>query len=130
MTLAEVLIALLLLSVGLFGLLSLQSSSWNLAGKSDALGRAAGILQKHLHTAEAAIMNPAANSTPGVEILEPVYAGGQSTPQPGDAAFRVETTISGLGGGMSRATVKVTWPGNPDGISESLIAGRQEGFRQ
>ena len=130
MTLIEVLISLFLLSVGLFGLISLQSSSWSLAGKSDALGRASGILQKHLQNAEAAIMNPAAGSPPGIEIQEPVYASGQRTQQDGDAGFRVETTTADLGGGISRVTVKVTWPGNPDGISQTLIAGRQESYRQ
>ncbi len=130
MTLVEVLISLFLLSVGLFGLISLQSSSWNLAGKADVMGRAAGILQNQLQAAEAAIMNPAAGSASGIQIQDPVYVSGQKTQPAGDAGFRVETVIADLGGGIARVTVKVTWPGNPDGISESVIAGSQESYRQ
>ena len=130
MTLIEVMIALLLLSAGVFALMSIQASSWRLAGRSDYLGRAAGILQRQLHATEARLMNPAAGVIPGTENQEPVYASGQNAPQAGDAAFRVETTITDLGGGTSRVMVRVSWPGNPGGISESLIASRQEYFRQ
>lgn len=124
------LISLFLLSTGLFALISLQSSSWTLAGRSDYLGRAGGILQRHLQAAEASILNPGAGAAPRTEIRESVYASGQTTPQVGDARFTVETTTTDLGNGSTRVAVRVSWPGNPSGISESLIAGRQESFRQ
>ncbi len=129
MTLIEVMVALLLFSIGVFGLMSQQASSWRMAGRSDYLGRAAGILQRKLQSAEAHLMNPAAGVVPGTENQD-VYVSGQNEPQAGDAAFRVETTITDLGGGTSRVRVRVTWPANPTGISESLIASRQENFRQ
>lgn len=130
MTLIEVMIALLLLSVGAFALMSIQPSSWRLAGRADFLSRAAGILQRQLQATEVGLMNPAAGLVPGTVIQNPVYASGQTAPQSGDAAFRVETTITDLGGGTLKVMVRVTWPANPTGISESLIASRQEFFRQ
>ncbi len=128
-TLVEVLIALFLLSTGIFALISVQSSSWTLAGRSDMLGRAGGLLQRHLQAAEARILNPAADAAPGTETRK-VYASGQATLFPGDAAFTVETTTTDLGKGTTSIKVRVSWPGNPTGISETLIAGRQESFRQ
>ncbi len=128
-TLIEVLISLLLLSTGIFALMSLQSSSWTLAGRSDYLGRAGGILQRQLQAAEAKIMNPAATLPAGTQTRETVYASGQVAPQAGDAGFSVETTTADAGGGTTIVRVRVSWPGNTAGISESLIAGRQESFR-
>jgi Tfp pilus assembly protein PilV len=128
-SLVEVSIALFLLSIGILALVSLQPSAWRLAGRSDYLGRASGILQTQLQINEARIMNPntvvSAGTTTGT-----VYPGGQSTPKLGDAPFSVQTTTASLGGNSWLVTVNVTWPGNATGISESLRVIRQEYFRQ
>ncbi len=128
-TLVEVLIAFFLLSTGIFALITVQSSSWTLAGRSDMLGRAGGILQRHLQAAEARILNPETGAPSGTETRE-VFASGQASLHPGDAVFTVVTTTTDLGKGLSSIKVRVFWPGNPAGISETLIAGRQESFRQ
>jgi hypothetical protein len=59
-----------------------------------------------------------------------VYASGQDTKKQGDVAFTVNRTITDLGGNTWRITVKVSWPGNAVGITESLNVTRQEYFRQ
>ena len=127
-SLVEVCIALFLLGIGIFALLSMQPSAWRLSGKSDYMGRASGILLSQLQATEAQIMNiniaiPASGSST-------VYASGQSTAKQGDVAFTVNRTITALGGNTWRITIQVTWPGNAAGIRESLNATRQEYFRQ
>ena len=57
-TIVEVLITLFLTAVGILALLSMQPTSWNAAGRSDFMGRAAGILQSELERNELWIMNP------------------------------------------------------------------------
>ena len=44
-TIIEVLITLFLTAVGIMALLSMQPISWQTAGRSDFMGRAAGILR-------------------------------------------------------------------------------------
>lgn len=128
-SLVEVCIALFLLSIGIMAMISLQPAAWRLSGKSDYLGRASGILLAQLQAVEAKIMNPNIAVTTGT-TASTIYAGGQSTKKQGDAEFTVNTTTTDLGSNTWRVTIKVTWPGNVSGISESLIAARQENFRQ
>jgi Tfp pilus assembly protein PilV len=128
-SLIEACVALFLLSVGVLALISLQASAWRLSGKSDYLGRASGILVAQLQASEAKIMNPNIAVTTGT-ATSTVYPGGQSTPKQGDAAFTVQTTTTALGGNTWRVAVRVTWPGNAAGISESLNVTWQECFRQ
>ena len=127
-SLIEVCIALFLLGVGIFALISLQPAAWRLSGKSDYLGRASGILLSQLQATEAQIMNP--NIAIPASGSSTVYASGQSTAKQGDVAFTINRTITDLGGNTWRITVQVSWPGNATGISESLNATRQEYFRQ
>ena len=127
-TLIEVCIALVLLSVGVLSLISLQPSAWRLSGKSDYLGRASGILASQLQAMEAKIINP--NNTMPTTGSSTVYASGQGSAQPGDVAFTVNTTITDLGSNTSRVNVRVTWPGNGTGIKESMIVVRQQSFLQ
>lgn len=126
--LIEVCVALFLLGIGIFALISLQPSAWRLSGRSDYLGRASGILLSQLQVTEAQIMNPTI-AIPGGSSST-VYASGQGTAKQGDMAFTVNRTITDLGGNTWRITVRVSWPGNATGISESLNVTRQEYFRQ
>jgi hypothetical protein len=57
-----------------------------------------------------------------------VNASGQATLQSGDVPFNVTTTITNLGAAVWRVTVTVTWTGNANGISESMVVTRQDGF--
>jgi prepilin-type N-terminal cleavage/methylation domain-containing protein len=134
MSLVEVLIALVVLNVGVLGLLSIQPSGWRLSGKSDFLGRAAGILHKELQVNEMQIMNPN-NANPCVMVNplvsnRSVWASGQTAAQPGDASFNVVTSIADQLNGTWLVTVTVTPPASSVGISDSLLVTRQEHFRQ
>ena len=130
----EVLISTFLISFGVLSLLTLLPSGWRLSGTSDALGRAAGILQAELERNEALIMNEKNQVTPteGTPTPQSFYPSGKSTPQAGDIPYFVTTRIQDLGGGSGpwRVRVQVTWPGNTTGISESVIVNRQLFFAQ
>ena len=131
--LIEVLISLFLISVGILALLSLQPSAWRLTGRSDFLGRAGGLLHKEMESTEVVLMNPnfpnpCAGTNPLVTTRN-VFISGQGASQPGDMPFTLQTTITDNLNASWRVQVRVTWPGNPTGISESLLVTRQENFR-
>ena len=127
----EVLISMVLLSFGVLSLLTLLPSGWRMAGTSDLLGRAAGLLQAELERNEVWIMNERnqVTPTPSPSSPQPFYSSG---PPPGDVQYLVTTEIQNLGGGSGpwRVRVRVTWPGNTTGISESVIVTRQLFFGQ
>lgn len=141
MSLIEVLIAVMLISIGVLGLMTLQPTAWRSSNRSDFTGRAAMILHQELETHRAWIMNPAnANpcvlSNPRVYPPSPVYASGQGELQPqGDLAYTVRTTITDLNPGLLehlkswRVLVQITWPGNNTGITDSIVVGRQLSFK-
>lgn len=142
-TIVEVLITLFLTAVGILALLSMQPTSWSAAGRSDFMGRAAGILQSELERSELWIMNPnnafatgcdatGRNLFLGGPCTRTINASGQSTAQTGDVPYTVATLVTPLGGATNAWTVRVqvTWPGNIRGITESTIVSRQEYFRQ
>ena len=133
----EVVVSMGILGVGILALLTLLPSATKLASRSDYLGRASGILQTRLQVYEAMVLNPSVALTPGalapVDIYpsDPVNDTLTKTKREGDVPFRVNTTLADLGGGNAwLVRVNVTWPGNPNGISESLRVVRQENFRQ
>jgi Tfp pilus assembly protein PilV len=131
--LIEVCIAMFLLAIGVLGLIALQPSAWRQSGRSDYLGRAAGIMAKELQEMEAVIMNQ--NNTPTVGQADyTVRASGQAKDAPsinGDMTFNVQTTTALLPDGKNyQIMVKVTWPGNSNGIQESMIVTRQDGYKQ
>ena len=131
-TIVEVLITLFLTAVGILALLSMQPTAWNAAGRSDFMGRAAGILQSELERNELMIMNPNNAVTTGVLPVRNVYASSQASAQSGDVPFTVNTTVVPLGAATNAwmITIQVTWPGNTRGIRETAIASRQEYFKQ
>jgi Tfp pilus assembly protein PilE len=129
-TLIEVMVSLVLITVGILGLLTLLPSSWRLAGRSDLLGKASGMLMTQLHNSEAFILNPNNAPAAGTITLRSVYPGGQGVPKPGDTPFTVQTTTKNLGGSAWLVTVQVTWPGNTTGISESMRVVPQQIFTQ
>jgi hypothetical protein len=126
-SLIEVMIAFSLTSVGVLGLISMQPQAWRLSAKSDFLGRAGEILHEELETNEVLIMNPC-NAVP-LTSSKNVFASGQGPAQAGDVTFTVQTTIRDNGNNTWTVAVRVTWPGNNTGISESLVVTRQEHFR-
>ena len=131
-TIIEVVITLFLTAVGIMALLSMQPISWQTAGRSDFMGRAAGILQSELERNEIRIMNPVNTVTTGTttRTIYPSNLTSGTAPQKGDVAYTAATTISSLGSTAWRVDVRVTWPGNNRGIAESMTVTRQETFRQ
>ena len=127
-TLIEGLISILITSVGLMALLSMQSPAWRLSGKSDYMGRGAGILNKELSRQELFIMNPCNPVTVGTTIMN-VNASGESVAQAGDATFTVTTIISAPATNQWRVAVTVTWPNSTFTLSDSVDVTRQEPFR-
>ena len=132
--LIEVLISLFLVSFGILALLSLQPSAWKLTSRSDHLSRAGGLLHKEMETREILIMNPnypnpCATTNPLTTTALNVHPSGQTTAQPGDLPFTLQTTIQDNLNNSWTVRVRVTWTGNNTGISESLVVTRQENFR-
>jgi Tfp pilus assembly protein PilV len=133
-TLMEVLVSVVLITIGVLGLLTLMPSGWRLSGTSDALGRAAGILQAELEAQEIFIINKnnSINPIPAPGVTKTVYGGG-TAPQSGDnIAYTVQTVRTALAvpSGGWLVQVQVTWPTKPLGIQESLIVRPQHYFRQ
>ncbi|MGV8079024.1 MAG: hypothetical protein AB2L22_03030 [Syntrophales bacterium] len=126
--LPEVIIAIFLTTIGVLAILSLQPSAWRTVGRSDFLGRAAEVLYKELDTRETWIMNPCNAVTTGTTTTA-VKTSGMAGTITGDATYTVTTTVTNIGTGVWRVTVRVTWPINTRGISESLVVTRQEKFR-
>ena len=56
----EVVVSIAVLSVGILSLITLLPSSMRLAGRSDYLGRASGILANQIQATEAMLLNPSA----------------------------------------------------------------------
>jgi Tfp pilus assembly protein PilV len=128
-TLVESVLAILLVSIGLVGLLSMQPSAWQASVRTDYLGRAAMMLSKELATRELAIMNPC-NAVATGAVTRTVYTSGQGEAQSGDIGFTILTNTASIATNVWRVTVTVSWPPlNATGIRESIVATRQEPFR-
>lgn len=134
----EVVVSIAVLSVGILSLITVLPSSMRLAGRSDFLGRASGILANQLQMNEAKILNPNVTTTAGGPTATTVYpseqlSGGQPVKMGGDVPFTVNTTLTSLDAGAGNVwlvTVNVTWPGNTTGITESVRVMRQQAFTQ
>jgi Tfp pilus assembly protein PilV len=132
--LVEVVIAIFLVTVGVLAILSMQPSAWTAVGKSDYLGRGAGILHRELELREAWIMNPCndMSAATGNRPTKTVTVSG-STGLAGDATYTVNTTITQVSTNAWTVTVTVTWPNQLAhgyrNLSESLLVSRQQGFR-
>jgi len=133
-TLIEVVIAVFLVTVGVLAILSMQPSAWRMVGKSDYLGRGAGILHRELERREACIMNPCNVVATGTATSPPILVSGLPGAVSGDAQYTVNTTITPIAGSTSawNVTVRVTWPdqvahGYRD-LTESIIVARQRRF--
>lgn len=74
MGLIEVVIAIFLVSVGVLAILSMQPSAWRAVGKSDYLGRGAGILHRELERREVCIMNPCNAVATGTATSPPFWS--------------------------------------------------------
>lgn len=127
LTLIELMVAALITAVGIMALLSMHPTAWRASGRSDLMGRAAGILNKELETNEMLIMNPC-NAVP-VATTKTVFPSGAGAAQLGDIPYQVETTPTVNPDGSCLVTVRVTWPGNNNGIADSILVTMQEPHR-
>ena len=135
MSMAEVLVAVLLTSVGIIALLALQPTGWKTMAKADYVGRASGILYKTLEDNENFILNPCNQITPYGTTTITVKSSDEAAVIPGDIQYTVTTTTaldasSTTTQGVVDVTVNVSWPPlNSKGISETIVVARQEAFR-
>ena len=132
--LIEVIIAIFLVTVGVLAILSMQPSAWRLVGKSDYLGRGAGILHRELERREVCIMNHCNDPATGTATAPPIQVSGLGAAVSGDAQYTVRTTITPVVGSTSAwtVTVTVTWPdqvahGYRD-LTESIVVARNQRF--
>jgi Tfp pilus assembly protein PilV len=144
-TIVEGVIAILITSIGLLALLSMQAPAWRLSGKSDYMGRGAGILYRELVAWELYIMNPCNAVTAGTTNWNRFMTGttstwnvntsNQSTAQSGDATFTVQTVLTDISpagipaGTVWRVDVTVNWANNTFALSDSVVVTRQESFK-
>src|SRR3974390_1600776 len=88
--LVEVLVAIMLVSIALVAVLAMQPQALMTAGRTDHLGRAAGILLNELERNEAIIMNPTMDIP--ASSTRNVYTGGEGAayaPKSGDTTYHV-----------------------------------------
>jgi len=128
-TLIESVIAIMLVSIGLVGLMSMQPMAWQASTRTDYLGRGAMALNRELMRQELWIMNPC-NAVPTGTVARTVNTSDQGAAQAGDINFTVTTTTTNIATNVWRVTVRVSWlPLNPTGITDSIVVTRQENFR-
>lgn len=129
----EVLIAIMLTSVAIIPILSLQSTAWKTMAKSDYVGRAAEILHNRLEAYECEISNPCNAVTPGDQAEETIRTSGQNQAVKGDVEYTVNAKIEEFPEINKPptfvVTVQITWKGNDKGISESLSITRQDIYK-
>jgi len=126
----EVLIAIVLTTIGLVTLSSLQDSGWKSMAHSDYVGRASGILYNTLEQYQAKIANPSC-PVPAGQTFDIKTSGGSTAIQ-GDITYTVVVTTPVLINANPESysfTVTVTWTGNTNGISESMEVSRQDIYK-
>jgi len=133
--LIEVVIAIFLVTFGVMAILSMQPTAWRMVGKSDYLGRGAGILHRELELREAWIMNPCNVVPTGDRPVQNIIVSGLGAEVRGDATYTVNTNITAAAGTTNSwtCTVTVTWPDqvarNYQNLVESADVTQQESFR-
>ena len=133
--LIEVIIAIFLVAVGVMAILTMQPTAWRTIGKSDYMGRGAGILHRELERREAWIMNPCNQVPLGNRPVQNIIVSGLGAEVRGDATYTVNTNITPVGGTTNEWTVTltVTWPDqvlrNYRNLVESADVAQQDGFR-
>jgi hypothetical protein len=122
----EVMIAMFITTIAVVSLFSMLPLSWQTVSKADYLGRAAGILQMELELREAQIMynniQAVGTTTRSVQVSDPFTA---SAGIRGDATITVRTTITKRVGNSWLVVVNVNWPGNAQGLTNSIIVTPQ-----
>ncbi len=126
----EVIIALFLTMVGILGLMAMFPSGWNLASRSDQIGRTSALLHEEFQNIESLIANPCNNVVSAG--ARTVRASGQGSNQSGDMLFTMTPTITHIAGTDPRSfhvVMTVTVQGVARGTREALIVTRQDSLR-
>jgi len=133
--LLEVVIAIFLVAVGVMAILSMNPSAWRAIGKSDYLGRGAGILHREIETREAWIMNPCNMIPLGDRPAQTITVSGLAGSVRGDATYTINTNITAVAGTINQwtITVTVTWSDQlargTKNLVESAVVSQQDGFK-
>jgi Tfp pilus assembly protein PilW len=133
--LIEVMIAIFLVAVGVMAILSMQPTAWRTIGKSDYMGRGAGILHRELELRESWIMNPCNVVPLGDRPVQAIIVSGLGAEVRGDATYTVNTNITAVAGTINQwtVTVTVTWPDqvarNYRNLVESAVVSQQDGYK-
>ena len=136
-SLIEVVIAIFLVTIAVMAVLTMQPSAWRTIGKSDYLGRGAGVLHRELEFREVWIMNTCNTVPTGAQPAQTITVSGLAAAVgTGDATYTVNTTITPVAGSTNQwtVTVTVTWPDQLShgykNLSESMVVTRQLRFQQ
>ena len=113
----ESLIAIMLTALAIIGLLTMQPLGLQSAGKADSLSRATQIMQTELESIECSIMSGTIPAN-RVDVTETI----------GNETFTINTTTTVRDNVTWLVRVRVSYKGNPTGISSSLIVSRQDAF--
>lgn len=116
-TLVESLVAVMLTSIAIIGLLTMQPLGWQSAGKADSIAHATEIMQTKLETIECSIMS---GTIPADDVNTSVTVGNQT--------FTINSTISVRDTISWLVRVRVTWQGNTTGVSSSMIVCHQSAY--
>lgn len=121
-SMVEVFIAMFITTVAIFSLSSMVPLSWKTVSKSDYLGRATGLVQDELEWRQYQAMR-------GVNPTTLEYPAEGKAIAVGDDTFTVYTTTSpDAHPNTWVVNVKVTWRGNDNGVTSSMLVTRQLGF--
>jgi len=125
----EVLIAIVLTSLGVLSLLALQPTGWKSMAKADYVGRAAEVLYNRMQFYEARIANPCNPVTPGAQPVTTARTSGGTAAIRGDVTYTINATITQIDSQSYSVWVNVTWPGNTKGLTETMTVVRQGVYR-
>lgn len=129
-TLIELLVTMILVSIGIFAALDVFPSSWRLTTQSDRIGQASEIMHRELETSQLIILNSCNTAIMGGTTTLPVNASGRTGTLQGDVSYTVSRTITALGTGSWGITVQVTWPGNAVGVSGTIVSVRDANYKE
>ena len=121
-SMVEVFIAMFITTVAMVSISSMIPLSWRTVSRSDHLGRATGLLQDELEWRQYQTMR-------GVNPTTLEYPADGKAITVGDNTFTVYTITSpDAHPNTWVVNVRVTWPGNNNGVGSSMLVTRQMGF--
>ena len=128
----ECIIALVLTTIAVVSLMSMQTLAWRGVGKSDYLGRAEGILQRELETFENNFIQGTTSCTCTFCTNDCTSCTCNGTTPPWTSTYKitednipftinVSATVPATPANTWLVNVQITWPGNVNGIKSSII---------